>query len=122
MGRAALDYGTFSLQALENVHTVLTDTGWREQESDSETAGAWSATAIQFNDTPTVTVTDTAQYGASGTYFSGWQTDVITESLTESVNGSGQSLRQRTGLPRRTDRQRRAGGQPARAAAGPQWF
>jgi hypothetical protein len=79
--------------AVETVHTVLTDTGWREQESDTETAGSWAATAIQFNDSPSVTVTDTAHYDPSvAGYIAGWQTDVITESLSEYVTGSGQSL------------------------------
>jgi hypothetical protein len=105
-GRSAVDYGNSSLPALENVNTVFTDTGWHEQESDTEAAGTWTATAIQFGDTPTVTVTDTAhydpsllsqlvdlsQYDPSLLYISGTQTDVITESLNESVNGSSQSL------------------------------
>jgi hypothetical protein len=106
IGRSDVGYSQYTQAALENVQTVFTDTGWQEQESDTEAAGAWAATAIQFNDTPTVTITDTANYAPAllsqvtdtsqfdpaFQYISGWQTDVITESLKEGVNGSGQSL------------------------------
>jgi hypothetical protein len=74
-------------------HTVFTDNGLSLQEADSETAGAWTEGSVQFSDAPSVVVTRTMLYTP---FTANWNctealTDTITESMNETVQGTGPS-------------------------------